>query len=185
MRVDGGQLETLARRFAYHIGVEIDGKRELSAAEIMQSVFREKRALLIFDNAEDSTIQALQPGGATCALILTTRNRGLLRGLDIPPAAQVDLPRFELEETVNLLGKITGVERIADQLEIISDIHELVGGLPLALRIVGSTIADQTFTPLADFAAMLRDEKTRLSYLRDADNPNLDVRASFELSLKY
>lgn len=185
LRVDSRSVDTLAQRFAYHARVQIDPGQQLSAAEIMQSVFRYKRALLIFDNVEEATTRALQPGGNQCAVLVTTRNRGLLRHFGIPVTAQVDLHRFELEETKELLCRIVGEPRVTAEPEAVQEIHELVGGMPLALRIVGSTLADQSFTTLAEYAGLLRDEKARLSYLCDADDPDLDVRTSFGLSLKY
>ncbi len=185
LRVDGGQVDTLAQRFASHVGVVIDPQQQLSAAEIMQSVFQRKQALLIFDNAEDSTVQVLHPGGDKCAVIVTTRNRGLLRSFGIQASAQVDLQRFSFEETKQLLSQIFGERRVTSESDAVQAIHDLVGGLPLAIQIVGSTLVDQPFTTLSEYAAMLSNEKKRLSYLRDPDDPELDVRASFMLSLKY
>ena len=79
LRVDGAQVDALAQRFADLSSVKIDPERGLSAAEIMQSVFQKRQALLIFDNADDAAMQKLHPGGNTCAVIVTTRNRALLR----------------------------------------------------------------------------------------------------------
>jgi tetratricopeptide (TPR) repeat protein len=185
LRVDGSEIDTLAQRFAYHAGVEINPERGLSAAEIMQTVFRQRRVLLIFDNAEDADVQFLRPGGERCAVIITTRNRGLLRNFGVPASGQVDLQRFTLSESRDFLKKILAPQRVADEMEAVKEIHDLLGGLPLALRIVGGTLVDQSFTSLTSYAEMLSDEKTRLSYLRDADDPDLNVRASFELSLRF
>ena len=185
LRVDGGQADTIAARFAHHAGVEIKCESGLTASEIMQSVFSRKRALLIFDNAEDAAVRALQPGGEQCAVIVTSRNRSLFDSFGIPKTALIDLPRFESEETNQMLIKMLGAQRVLAEMEAVQEIHTLVGGLPLALRITGGFLADQSFTSLEAYAAMLRDERTRLSYLRDPDDPSLDVRASFEISLRY
>ncbi len=67
--------------------------------------------------------------------------------------------------------------------DAVKQIHEDVGGLPLALRIVVGTLIDQPFTPISDYATELR--KAKLDLLKDSDDKDLDVRASFELSLKF
>jgi tetratricopeptide (TPR) repeat protein len=185
LRVDNSDPEILAQRFASDVGATIPPSQKLTASEIMQSVFQNKQALLIFDNAEDATVKLLRPGGNRCAVIVTTRNKGLLKNLEIPEAGQVDLDPFTLEEARELLGKIIGNQRVEAEPEAVEKIHELVGGLPLAIRIVGGTLDDQPFTRLAEYAELLRDEKARLTLLRDSDDPDLNVEASFELSLKW
>jgi tetratricopeptide (TPR) repeat protein len=183
LRIDSGSVDAVAQRFASYVGIKPESLKDFSAAEIMQSVFQPLRALLIFDNAEEATAKALRPGGDLCAVIVTTRNKGLLRSLDIPETAHLDLERFDYEDTKELLGLLIGEKRVKAEENAIKQIHELVGGLPLALRIVGGTLTDQPFTPIADYAADLQKEK--LDLLKDSDDKDLDVRASFSLSLKF
>ncbi len=189
LRVDGKQVDTLAQQFAHHAGVEIEPKLELSATEIMQSVFQEKHGLLIFDNAEEAVVRDLLPGGNCCAVIVTTRSRGLLRSFGIPTAAQIDLPRFTFEETKCFLSQMVGEQgeqRVITELEAVRNIHTLVGGLPLALRIVGGILQELPFLSLTEYATMLHDEKEQLLlHLHDPNDPDLDVRVSFSLSLKF
>ena len=183
LRVDGGDPEILAQRFASYTGTTIPTGQELTASEIMQSVFQNKQALLIFDNAEDGAVKLLRPGGNRCAVIVTTRNKGLLKNLEIPEAGHIDLTPFTFEEMCELLGNLIGNQRIASEPEAAKRIYDLVGGLPLAIRIVGGALDDQPFTTLAEFAQLLAGEKARLELLRDPDDPDLNVAASFELSL--
>jgi tetratricopeptide (TPR) repeat protein len=185
LRVDEDEPEIIAQRFAYHAGATIPPGDMLSPAEIMQSVFRNKQALLIFDNAEDASVKALRPGGNGCAVIITTRNKGLLTSLEIPAAGRVELDPFSLGETRELLGKIIGAERVDAEPEALERIHQLVGGLPLAIRIVGGTLEDQPFTTLDEYTQLLADESERLRLLRDPEDPDLNVEASFEVSLKW
>ncbi|HXQ37280.1 MAG TPA: NB-ARC domain-containing protein, partial [Anaerolineales bacterium] len=77
LRVDGKSNDAIAREFARLCGEEISIEDERDAATIMQEVFAHRRMLLIFDNAEDTAIHALCPGGTTCAVIITTRDRQL------------------------------------------------------------------------------------------------------------
>jgi tetratricopeptide (TPR) repeat protein len=184
IRLRDSSAESIAQTFAFLAGASLSHNQILSAPEIMQSVFHNKRALLIFDNAEDALVKSLRPGGNDCAIIVTTRNKGLLKHLDIPSAGQIDLNRFSLEESRDLLIKTIGNQRVHAEHEAVNKIHDLVGGLPLAIRIVGGSLEDQPFTTLTEFAQLLSDEKLRLELLHDPDDPDLDVEASFEISLK-
>jgi hypothetical protein len=60
---------------------------------------------------------------------------------------------------------------------------ELVGGLPLAVRIIAAAAADPAMRgqPLAALAMRLEDERSRLSYVEDDER---GVRASFDLSYR-
>ncbi len=112
LRIDSGSVDAVAQRFASYVGIKPESLKDFGAAEIMQSVFRPLRALLIFDNAEEATTKALRPGGNSCAVIVTTRNKGLLRSLDIPETAHLDLEQFDYEETKDLLEVLIGKERV-------------------------------------------------------------------------
>jgi len=187
LRVHGKQITTIAAEFAKLAGVTID-KAELSAAQIMQQAFQDKRALLIFDNITEAAAQELRPFDSPCSIIITTRDGSLLRSFDIPVEAHIKLLRFTPQESYEMLQKLLGEgdHRVRAEMKAAQKLHELVGGLPLALRIIGGILQEQPFTSLASFVEMLSDEKKRLSYLHDPIDPNeLDVRVSFEFSLKF
>jgi tetratricopeptide (TPR) repeat protein len=187
LRVDEKDADTLAREFARHGGEEIAPDDDRDATTIMQEVFRDRRALLIFDNArsEDAPkLRSLRPGGDRCVVIITTRDRGLPDSLDIPAGGSIDLPTLPDPESINLLKLLVGEERLDAEPEAAREIVSLVGNLPLALRIVGSTLRVQTWRSLTDYAASLRDERARLAKLKIRGDSDLDVWASFSLSLK-
>jgi tetratricopeptide (TPR) repeat protein/nucleoside phosphorylase len=184
LRVDGKKEDAIAREFARHSGEEIGPDDERDASTIMQEVFAHRRALLIFDNAENANIKSLRPGGKRCAVIVTTRDRNLPLSLDIPTDSSIDLPPLPDSDSLILLKQFLGAERIDADLEAAFAIIELVGHLPLALQIVGATLRLQSWRSLTDYANSLREERARLSKLRIHGDSFLDVRASFELSLK-
>jgi len=187
LRVDNAPIDTLARNFAREVREEIDPSSKASASQIMQSVFGQRRALLIFDNADEAVVSELHPGGKQCAVIVTTRNRGLLASFRIPPGAFIDLEGFTLQDTRDFLIKRLGEgdRRVIDEPEAVEAVHNLVGGLPLALDMLGSTLFLEPFTPLTDYVRLLEDKRTRLSQLYDPNNPDLNIRASFQLSLDF
>ena len=182
--VDGKDVDTIAREFALCCGEEIDPDDERDATTIMQDVFRHRHALLILDNADDATIRSLLPGGDRCAVVVTTRDRGLPILLHIPVEGTIDLPPLPDPDSLRLLERLLGEERVAAEREAACRIIGLVGNLPLALQIVGAALQMQEWRSLADYAASLREERSRLAKLRIRGDPYLDVRASFSLSLK-
>ena len=151
----------------------------------MQEVFRHRRALLIFDNADNADIKDLRPGGDRCAVIVTTRDRQLPSLLGIPDFGRIYLPTLPERDSRQLLEKLLGKDRVAAEPEAADEIIELVGNLPLALRIVGAILQLEDWRKLSEFAGLLRDERERLSRLKVRDDISLDVRASLSLSLKH
>ena len=91
LRVDGKEVDTIAREFARNAGAPLEPDDERDAASIMQATFSVREMLLIFDNAEDASVRRLVPGGRTSAII-TTRDRLLPVLIEVPEAARVDVP---------------------------------------------------------------------------------------------
>ena len=184
MRVDGKDADTLARAFAIMCGEEIEPDDERDASTIMQEVFRHRRALLIFDNATDASVRSLLPGGTRCAVIITTRDRGLPIHVDVPEEGNIDLDILPDDDSMELLERLLGTDRVAAEREAAQKIIELVGNLPLALRIAGATLQIQAGRGLTDYAKALSEERSRLEKLKIRGDEYLDVRASFMLSLE-
>ncbi|HIK05506.1 MAG TPA: tetratricopeptide repeat protein, partial [Trichormus sp. M33_DOE_039] len=183
LRVDGKDSDTIARDFARRCGEEIDPEDERDAATIMQDVFAHRRMLLIFDNADNaSVIQTLCPGGERCAVIITTRDRQLPILLDIPDEGRINLDPLSQPESLLLLKRLLGEERVNAELESAHEIIQLAGNLPLALQIIGAGLKLQTRRSLADYTVSLREER-RLARLRVRGEEHLDIRACFSLSL--
>jgi tetratricopeptide (TPR) repeat protein len=183
LRVDGKDLDAIARDFARRCGEEIDSEDERNASTIMQEVFAYRRMLLIFDNAEESSIQALRPGGDRCAVIVTTRDLLLPISLDIPDSGRINLPTLSGPDSLNLLQKLLSEERVAAEPEAASQLIDMSGKLPLALQIIGAALKLNKRRSLADYAASLSEER-RLERLTVRGDKQLDLRACFSLSLK-
>jgi tetratricopeptide (TPR) repeat protein len=179
LRVNGKDVDTIAREFALCCGEEIDPDDKRDASTIMQDVFGHRWALLIFDNADDAAIRSLRPGGDRCAVIVTTRDRLLPASLDIPVEGRIDLPPLPDPDSLRLLERLLSRERVAAEWKAACEIIELVGNLPLALQIVGAALQMQPWCSLADYVASLT-----LTKLKIRGDEHLDVRASFSLSLE-
>jgi tetratricopeptide (TPR) repeat protein/MinD-like ATPase involved in chromosome partitioning or flagellar assembly len=184
LRVDGKDVNVAAREFVLYCGEEIDQEDERTADTLMTEVFGHRRTLLILDNVEDASIQSLLPSGGRCTVIVTTRDRQLPFFLGIPQERMIDLPLLSDEESLNLLQKLLGEQRISTEAQGTAEIIRLTGNLPLALQIAGATVQMQESRSLVDYASSLRRERERLKKLKGSAATHLNVRASFALNIK-
>jgi tetratricopeptide (TPR) repeat protein len=183
LRVDNKDVDTIAREFACRCREEIDSEDERDVATIMQEVFADKRILLIFDNADDESILQLRPGGNRCAVIVTTRNRGLATSLGIPKEAQINLPLLPEADALSLLEKLIDRERVQAEPEAAHQLIELVGYLPIAIKIIGSQLSLDEWRSLARHAKRLT-EKQQLEEIQ-YDSEHLNLFTCFSMSLEY
>ncbi|NUR62521.1 MAG: tetratricopeptide repeat protein [Catenulispora sp.] len=169
-------VEVLAR-FLRDLGV---ASTDLPASlEERIGLFRDRvagrRVLMVLDNAAgEEQVRPLIAGGPECGVLITSRHR--LTGLDLRGLIYLD----GLAGT-DALALLTGLApRVADApREAADEIVRLCGGLPLALRIVGTKLRSRPHQTVADLAARLADESRRLDELVGGDR---EVRASFLLS---
>ncbi|MBW4613548.1 MAG: tetratricopeptide repeat protein [Desmonostoc vinosum HA7617-LM4] len=184
-RVDNKKLIDIAKEFADHCGDEIKPEDERRGADhIMQKVFRNRRALLIFDNAETQNIEQLLPTVTDqYSVIVTARDRGIFP-LKMQPECQITLEPLPDSDALSLLEKLLGKKLINDKKQAAEEIINLVGGLPLALRIIGTNLQVNSVRSLQQYAINLRNEKQRLDNLRYDNINELNVRATFNLSLE-
>ncbi|WP_377294362.1 AfsR/SARP family transcriptional regulator [Planomonospora corallina] len=165
-------------RFLRALGV---GKHDVpddpaERAALYRSLVNGLRLLVVLDDAAQETqVRPLLPGSATCSVLITSRHRmGAVGG-----AKAVDLDRLRVDHAVQLLAGIIGPERVAAEPDAASELVHLCGGLPLAVRICGARLAARPHWPLVKLAALLRDERRRLSELSIGD---LTVRDGLEQS---
>ncbi len=131
-----------------------------------------RRLLVVLDNATDATqVRPLLPGGPGCAVLVTSRR--VLATLDV--ARHVHLGPLAPGESLMLLGRLAGPERVAADPPAARQLVALCGGLPLAMRIAGARLAARPAWPVRTLTGRLADTRRRLDELRAGD---LDVRAS-------
>jgi tetratricopeptide (TPR) repeat protein len=130
-----------------------------------------KRVLILADDARDAKqVEPLLPPSG-CALLLTSRQRFSLPGMQT-----LDLDVLSQSEAEKLLLEIYPPIGPAA-----SHMAQLCGRLPLALRLCAGTCANSTMSIEYHLEA-LENERARLSQLRDPDDPNTSVEASLQLS---
>jgi hypothetical protein len=138
----------------------------------------DRRVLVVLDNAvNEAQVRPLLPGGAQCAALVTSRSR--LAGIEGVSAMSLEV--MEVGESVELLARVAGRQRVAAEPEAAAAVIGLCGRLPLAVRIAGARLAARPHLQLARMADRLADEQKRLDQL---DIGDLAVRTSFGLSYK-
>ncbi|WP_306463221.1 ATP-binding protein [Solihabitans fulvus] len=165
-------------RFLRSLGVEA-GAVPPGVAErldLFRSLVAGKRILVVLDDASDERqVRTLLPGGPGCGVVITSRRR--LAGLS--GATVVALGMLEEDAAIELLDRMIGPDRIAEDPVAARDIVRLCGRLPLAVRIAGARLGVRRQWPLTALARRLADERRRLDELSAGD---LEVRACLKLS---
>lgn len=120
-------------------------------AALFRAITARRRMLLVIDNAADaSQVVPLLPGGDTCRVVVTSRNRlqGLTTiGLDV---------LADHDASMVLAGQI-GATRLRAEPLAVARLIDLCGGLPLALSIVGARVLTEPDLSLAEIARQLEE----------------------------
>ncbi|RSD08496.1 ATP-binding protein [Amycolatopsis eburnea] len=114
----------------------------------------ETRALVVLDNVlDDRQAEPLLPRAPSCPVLLTSRTA--LRRL--PGMRGVSVPVFTPAESLTLLRRTAGADRVDADPATAARIAALLGRLPLALSIIGRHLRDHPDWPLADYPAPLAE----------------------------
>src|SRR6476469_350139 len=124
------------------------------------------RTLLILDDAHDERqVRPLLPGASSCGVLITSRSPlAALEG-----AARVPLDLFTPRESLRLLEKIVGADRVENESVTAARIADLCDHLPIAVRVCGARLATRTHWPLSRLADRLADPQRVLDELHTGD----------------
>jgi tetratricopeptide (TPR) repeat protein/DNA-binding XRE family transcriptional regulator len=185
-RVDEAIMKSIIDTFVEPYGRSLNNEYDLaSRSRILRDVLANKNVLIIIDNAYYSEdIKYLLPSTTEkCSVLITTRNKKILRSgyqsFQVSPLGateSVDLLRSFLEGTFINWDEAAAIK-----------IVELLKGLPLAIKLIGSNMADSPGATLNEYKELLENEKLHLDHLvedefADTDDASKSIRASFELS---
>ncbi|MDI1464696.1 BTAD domain-containing putative transcriptional regulator [Catellatospora sp. KI3] len=140
-----------------------------------------KRMLIVLDNASTAKqVRPLLPGEPGCLVVVTSRDR--LSGLVAHDGAQrLTLGLLPPAESVELLRRVLGKERVDADLAHMRELADLCAHLPLALRIAAAQLADQPDLDTASYVAALR-ARSRVAALALDDDEDLAVRSVLDQS---
>jgi len=135
-----------------------------------------QRALVLLDNAADEAqVRPLLPGAAPSTVVVTSRSR--LTSMEWARVFALDI--LNDDESITMLMQICGNVRAEGEIDSISRLVTLCGGLPLAIRISGARLAARPHMTISRLVQSMEREQDRLAVLRQGD---LEVRASLALS---
>ncbi|GII32462.1 helix-turn-helix domain-containing protein [Planotetraspora mira] len=145
-------------------------------ASLYRSALEEKRVLVVLDNAaSEEQIRPLLPSGGHGRVLITSRR--LLAGLE--GVRRLSLGPLPVAEATELLTGILGGRSASDGEPALTQLAQLCGGLPLALRIIGNRLVSRPGWSAAELVARLANEERRLEQLSAGD---LKIANAFGMS---
>jgi tetratricopeptide (TPR) repeat protein/transcriptional regulator with XRE-family HTH domain len=145
-------------------------------ASLYRALLRGKQVLVVLDNAAaEQQVRPLLPGGGEGRALVTSRR--LLAGLE--GVRRLGLGPLPLPDAAELLTGIVGERSASDGQAALTQLAQLCGGLPLALRIIGNRLVSRPGWDAATLIARLTDEERRLDQLSAGD---LKIANAFKMS---
>lgn len=181
----GAEPAEVLRGFLGALGVSPGAVPESvdARASLFRSIVAGRRILLLLDNARDAEqVRPLLPGTPGNAVLITGRRR--LTGLAATHGAhllRLDVPSVMDARTVFM--ERVGPHRVSVEPQVVDEIVELCGRLPLAMAVVAARVAAYAGPSLSDMAAELRGTARRLDAMGDV-HLDRDVRAVFSWSYR-
>ena len=147
------------------------------ASEQWRSWATGRRVLLLLDDASDAAAaRVLLPPDGGSALIVTSRQSIA----ELPEAEHLELGPMSPAEATELLASVAGPARIDAASRELADVLRWLGGLPLALKIVGARMAARPRWTVRTLHRRLAAEHRRLDELELGD---IAVRSSLQVSV--
>lgn len=175
-------LKSFAGVYGYDLNQEDLDLRRLSP--IVRGMLAKRHVLIVLDNVNEAEeVEWFLPStmGNWTALI-TTRNQLTLsrsfRSIRIEPFTEL--------EALSLLEAFIGTKRVKSEINEATKLAEIAGRLPLAISLIGSTLAKaRNSLTLAEYHDLLLVSKRKLLLADTYDSQkSLDIRASFEVSFE-
>ncbi|WP_410638394.1 AfsR/SARP family transcriptional regulator [Amycolatopsis sp. lyj-346] len=136
------------------------------------------RLLLLLDNAHDvDQVWPLLPLSPGSLVLITSRTRLI----DLDGADWMSLGTMSTEDGVAMAARLLGGRRAEAEPQAVTELVELCGHLPLAMRIAMSRLANRPRWPIGYLADRMSDESRRLEELKSGGRGvDLTLRISYE-----
>lgn len=179
-RVDTSDTMSILKLFASAYGDDVSHYTDVETrSQAVRGILARKHALIVLDNVESSRqVEPLLPPTGPCAVLITTRRRYLRVARGAP---QLHVRPFdpEKEEALALFIQLLGRGRVQQNRQVLCEMADLLGHLPLAVSIVAGRIAYEPGKTAVDLLGQLRHTRGKLDVITDEDQ---SVRASFSVS---
>jgi DNA-binding SARP family transcriptional activator len=157
---DGRSGRVLAR-FLRALGVRDEAIPEDldERADMYRGRLASRRVLVVLDGATtEADVLPLLPGNPNCAVLVTSRTR--MSGLS--GAHLMNVHVFDETQSLEMLAKIVGAERVASDRPAAVELVDFCGGLPLALRIAAARLVARPHWRLDSLVDRLRNTSHQL-----------------------
>ncbi len=160
--------DAMAHIIRSYLGLDIRLPSDMNGLSgLYRSVLFRKKALILLDNAADrAQVEPLLPPAGS-ALLITSRNKFALAGLE-----ELDLNVLPLEDAKKFLLSIC--ERIGEHAEELAD---LCGCLPIALRNAASVLREKPNMGVAGYIKRLAESRVRLDKVEASFNQSYQLLA--------
>ncbi|MFC7403664.1 AfsR/SARP family transcriptional regulator [Georgenia alba] len=130
-------------------------------AALYRSRLAGRRVLVVADNAGTAdVVRPLLPGESGCAVLVTSRDRFVeLAASDA--ARLLPLDPLAPQDSARALAAQISHERVSREPDAAARLAQACGGLPVALRIAGATLAARPHLGLEDYLAELQADENR------------------------
>jgi tetratricopeptide (TPR) repeat protein len=146
---------------------------------LYRSVTAGRAILVLLDNAFSAAqARVLFPASRTGMTLVTSRSR--LHGLVPDGARLLDIAPLPPDESVALLARSIGAQRVDREAERAAELVAFCGGMPIALSLAAARLAARPHLSVGRLAAELAGEADRLDRLTSAEGRS--VRAVFDSS---
>ena len=177
-------LRHVAALYGYQEQAARAGDDPRALAGLVRTILRDKRALLILDNAESlpaGELNCLLPGVPGPVTLVTSRRAfPALERLGRP--LRVDV--MDEEESLDLLGRLVGRERVEAERAGYLGLAERLGRLPLALDIGGRLMRDRGWGP-AEMERRLEGAADRPAFLALPIAERVEDSVALAFALSY
>lgn len=177
-RLDTSDTMTILQAFALAYGQDVSNYHDIeSRATAVRAILADKQALIILDNAQNSTQvrPLLPPSTGKTAVIITTRHD--LAVADETYRLLVEPFTVAGGEAMAVFAHFLGRRTVNQWAKALQSIADLVGHLPLAVAIAAGRLANSGNIPA--YLAALQEKSQRLDVLVREDR---NVRLTFDLS---
>lgn len=121
----------------------------MERAQVLRNAIGERRMLLVIDDVWDIEVaNMLRCGGPNCCHLVTTRDKGIARGFAGLDYAE-SLPTLNENQALQLLRSLAPEACDSDPKGAMA-LAQAVGGLPLAIRLIGGYLAAADGSMFAD-----------------------------------
>jgi len=153
----------------------------MEQSALYRSVTAGRSLLVLLDNAFSAAqVRTLLPPLSTSAVLVTSRSR--LTGLLTDGALLVEVGPLTTLDSVSLLGRVAGEERITRERDRAEYLIGFCGGLPIAVCLTAARLAARPRMSLSRAAKDFTDAQRRLRTLSFGDG--FSVRNLFDVSYR-